>query len=98
MRGDEIFQKYISLGITVICTMLLFIACSKSEKELKNIPKADYLVSYSNAMKDGGYINAYDKKGNEISKIDVDGQSMMSNAKDEKGYYFSHIERVNKMM
>ncbi|MGN4446775.1 hypothetical protein ACTFOB_17950 [Bacillus cereus group sp. MYBK79-1] len=47
-------------------------------------------------MKDGGYIYAYDKKGNEISKID--GQSMMSNAKDEKGYYFSHIERVNKTM
>ncbi|HGH7177374.1 TPA: hypothetical protein ACJMKJ_005015 [Bacillus wiedmannii] len=89
------FQKYISLGIIVICTVFLFVACSKSEKELKNIQKADYLVSYSNAMKDGGYIYAYDKKGNEISKIEIDGQSMMSNTKDEKGYYFSSNRNNN---
>ncbi|WP_141522864.1 hypothetical protein [Bacillus wiedmannii] len=89
------FQKYISLGIIVICMMFLFVACSKSEKELKNIQKADYLVSYSNAMKDGGYIYAYDKKGNEISKIEIDGQSMMSNTKDEKGYYFSSNRNNN---
>ncbi|MES5955607.1 hypothetical protein QCI42_19745 [Bacillus fungorum] len=89
------FQKYISLGIIVICMMFLFVACSKSEKELKDIQKADYLVSYSNTMKDGGYIYAYDKKGNEISKIDVDGQSMMSNTKDEKGYYFSSNRNNN---
>lgn len=88
MRGDDIFQKYNSLAIIVICTMFLFVACSKSDKELKNIQQADYLVSYSNAMKNGGYIYAYDKKGHEISKVEVDGQSMMSNAKDEKGYYF----------
>ena len=66
-----------------------FVACSKNDTELKDIQRADYLVSYSNAMKNGGYMYAYDKKGNEISKIEVDGQSMMSNAKDEKGYYFS---------
>ncbi|PFN20315.1 hypothetical protein [Bacillus cereus] len=88
-------QKYTSLGIIVICTMFLFVACSKNDKELKNIQQADYLVSYSNAMKDGGYIYAYDKKGNEISKMEVDGQGMMSNAKDEKGYYFSS-SRNNK--
>jgi len=35
------FQKYILLGIIVICTMFLFVACSKSEKELKGIQKAD---------------------------------------------------------
>ena len=58
-----------------------FVACSKSDTELKDIQKADYLVSYSNAMKAGSYIYAYDKKGNEISKIEVDGQSIMSNAK-----------------
>ncbi|HDR8180797.1 TPA: hypothetical protein QC116_006112 [Bacillus thuringiensis] len=89
------FQKYISLGIIVICTMFLFVACSKSDKELKDIQKADYLVSYSNAMKDGGYIYAYDKKGSEISKIEIDGQSMMSNAKDERGYYFSSNRNNN---
>ncbi|PEX83850.1 hypothetical protein [Bacillus cereus] len=88
-------QKYTSLGIIVICTMFLFVACSKNDKELQNIQQADYLVSYSNAMKDGGYIYAYDKKGNEISKMEVDGQGMMSNAKDEKGYYFSS-SRNNK--
>lgn len=75
--------------------MFLFVACSKSEKELKDIQKADYLVSYSNAMKDGGYIYGYDKKGNEISKIEIDGQSMISNAKDEKGYYFSSNRNNN---
>ncbi|MGH0552059.1 hypothetical protein ACQVQB_02940 [Bacillus pretiosus] len=89
------FQKYNSLGIIVICTVYLFVACSESDKELKDIQKADYLVSYSNAMKDGGYIYAYDKKGNEISKIDVDGQSMMSNAEDERGYYFSSNRNNN---
>ncbi|WP_000939657.1 hypothetical protein [Bacillus cereus] len=88
-------QKYTSLGIIVICTMFLFVACSKKDKGLQNIQQADYLVSYSNAMKDGGYIYAYDKKGNEISKMEVDGQGMMSNAKDEKGYYFSS-SRNNK--
>ncbi|PEA07487.1 hypothetical protein CN425_09855 [Bacillus cereus] len=88
-------QKYTSLGIIVICTMFLFVACSKNDKEFQNIQQADYLVSYSNAMKDGGYIYAYDKKGNEISKMEVDGQGMMSNAKDEKGYYFSS-SRNNK--
>ncbi|MGD6891866.1 hypothetical protein [Bacillus mobilis] len=89
------FQKYISLGIVIICTVFLFVACSKNGKELKDIQKADYLVSYSNAMKDGGYIYAYDKKGNEISKIEIDGQSMVSNAKDEKGYYFSSNRNNN---
>lgn len=89
------FQKYNSLAIIVICTMFLLVACSKSDKELKNIQQADYLVSYSNAMKDGGYIYAYDKKGNTISKMEVDGQSMMSNAKDEKGYYFSSNRNNN---
>ncbi len=89
------FQKYNSLAIIVICTMFLLIACSKSDRELKNIQQADYLVSYSNAMKDGGYIYAYDKKGNTISKMEVDGQSMMSNAKDEKGYYFSSNRNNN---
>lgn len=93
--GDDMFQKYNSLGIIVICTMFLFVACSKNDKELKEIQKANYLVSYSNAMKNGGYIYAYDKKGNEISKIEVDGQSMMSNAKDEKGYYFSSNRNNN---
>ena len=43
-------------------------------------------------MKDGGYIYAYDKKGNTISKMEVDGQSMMSNAKDEKDTTFHQIE------
>ncbi|EEL45005.1 hypothetical protein bcere0021_28690 [Bacillus cereus Rock3-42] len=71
------------------------VACSKSDKELKNIQQADYLVSYSNAMKNGGYIYAYDKKGHESSKVEVDGQSMMSNAKDEKGYYFSSNRNNN---
>ncbi|WP_156575212.1 hypothetical protein [Bacillus luti] len=89
------FQKYNSLAIIVICTMFLFVACSKSDTELKDIQRADYLVSYSNAMKNGGYMYAYDKKGNEISKIEVDGQSMMSNAKDEKGYYFSSSRNNN---
>ncbi|MCV5526626.1 hypothetical protein OFN18_31645, partial [Escherichia coli] len=59
------FQKYNSLAIIVICTIFLLVACSKSDKELKNIQQADYLVSYSNAMKNGGYIYAYDKKGHE---------------------------------
>lgn len=95
MWGDCMLQKYTSLGIIVICTMFLFVACSKKDKGLQNIQQADYLVSYSNAMKDGGYIYAYDKKGNEISKMEVDGQGMMSNAKDEKGYYFSS-SRNNK--
>ncbi|MCW1240640.1 MULTISPECIES: hypothetical protein [Bacillus] len=54
------FQKYISLGIIVICTMLLFVASLKSDKKLQDIQKVDYLVSYSNVMKDGGYINAYE--------------------------------------
>ncbi len=54
------FQKYNSLIIIVICTMFLFVACSKSDKELKDIQKVDYLVSYSNAMKAGGYIYAYE--------------------------------------
>ncbi|MCC2389243.1 hypothetical protein [Bacillus pacificus] len=89
------FQKYNSLAIIVICTMFLFVACSKSDTELKNIQKVDYLVSYSNAMKAGGYIYAYDKKGNEISKIEVDGQSIMSNAKDGEGYYFSSNRNNN---
>lgn len=89
------FQKYNSLAIIVICTMFLFVACSKIDTELKDIQRADYLVSYSNAMKNGGYMYAYDKKGNEISKIEVDGQSMMSNAKDEKGYYFSSSRNNN---
>jgi len=75
--------------------MFLFVACSKSDTELKNIQKVDYLVSYSNAMKAGGYIYAYDKKGNEISKIEVDGQSIMSNAKDGEGYYFSSNRNNN---
>ncbi|ACK62302.1 MULTISPECIES: hypothetical protein [Bacillus] len=91
-------KKYISLVKVIICTMFLFVGCSKnvnSGKELKNIQQADYLVSYSNAMKDGGYIYAYDKKGNTISKMEVDGQSMMSNAKDEKGYYFSSNRNNN---
>ena len=69
-----------------------FVACSKSDTELKNIQKVDYLVSYSNAMKAGGYIYAYDKKGNEISKIEVDGQSIMSNAKDGEGTTSHQIE------
>ena len=56
---------------------------------MSHVQKTDYLVSYSNALKDGGYISTYDKKGNEISKVAVDGQSIMSNAKDEKKYYFS---------
>lgn len=60
MRGDDMFQKYILLGNIVICTMFLFVACSKSDKKLQDIQKADYLVSYSNAMKDGGYIYAYE--------------------------------------
>ncbi|MGN4670808.1 hypothetical protein [Bacillus cereus group sp. MYBK225-1] len=89
------FQKYNSLTIIVICTMFLFVACSKSDTELKDIQKADYLVSYSNAMKAGSYIYAYDKKGNTISKMEVDGQSMISNAKDEKGYYFSSNRNNN---
>ncbi|KZD26076.1 hypothetical protein [Bacillus cereus] len=89
------FQKYNSLAIIVICTMFLFVACSKSDTELKDIQRADYLVSYSNAMKNDGYIYAYDKKGNEISKIEVDGQSIMSNAKDEEGYYFSSNRNNN---
>lgn len=89
------FQKYISLGIIVTCMMFLFVACSQNDKELKNIQKADYLVSYSNAMKKGGYIYAFDKKGNEISKIEVDGQSIMSNAKDEESYYFSSNRNNN---
>ncbi|HDR7281328.1 MULTISPECIES: hypothetical protein [Bacillus cereus group] len=89
------FQKYNSLAIIVICTMFLFVACSKSDTELKDIQKVDYLVSYSNAMKAGGYIYAYDKKGNEISKIEVDGQSIMSNAKDGEGYYFSSNRNNN---
>ncbi|MCU4757111.1 MULTISPECIES: hypothetical protein [Bacillus] len=91
-------KKYISLVKVIICTMFLFVGCSKNVnggKELKNIQQADYLVSYSNAMKDGGYIYAYDKKGNTISKMEVDGQSMMSNAKDEKGYYFSSNRNNN---
>ena len=46
-------------------------------------------------MKAGGYIYAYDKKGNEISKIEVDGQSIMSNAKDGEGYYFSSNRNNN---
>lgn len=46
-------------------------------------------------MKAGSYIYAYDKKGNTISKMEVDGQSMMSNAKDEKGYYFSSNRNNN---
>lgn len=75
--------------------MFLFVACSKSDTELKDIQKADYLVSYSNAMKAGSYIYAYDKKGNKISKMEVDGQSMISNAKDEKGYYFSSNRNNN---
>ncbi len=33
------FQKYNSLAIIVICTMFLFVACSKSDTELKNIQK-----------------------------------------------------------
>ncbi|AIY77969.1 TPA: hypothetical protein ACLQU7_005988 [Bacillus tropicus] len=89
------FQKCNSLTIIVICTMFLFVACSKSDTELKDIQKADYLVSYSNAMKAGSYIYAYDKKGNTISKMEVDGQSMISNAKDEKGYYFSSNRNNN---
>ena len=89
------FQKCNSLTIIVICTMFLFVACSKSDTELKDIQKADYLVSYSNAMKAGSYIYAYDKKGNKISKMEVDGQSMISNAKDEKGYYFSSNRNNN---
>ncbi|MDA2164809.1 hypothetical protein PDN18_02450 [Bacillus cereus] len=89
------FQKYNSLVIIVICTMFLFVACSKSDTELKDIQKVDYLVSYSNAMKAGGYIYAYDKKGNEISKIEVDGQSIMSNAKGGEGYYFSSNRNNN---
>ncbi|KXY10890.1 MULTISPECIES: hypothetical protein [unclassified Bacillus (in: firmicutes)] len=89
------FQKCNSLTIIVICTMFLFVACSKSDTELKDIQKADYLVSYSNAMKSGSYIYAYDKKGNTISKMEVDGQSMISNAKDEKGYYFSSNRNNN---
>lgn len=60
MRGDDMFQKYNSLAIIVICTMFLLVACPKSDKELKNIQQADYLVSYSNAMKNGGYIYAYE--------------------------------------
>ncbi|MCU0096154.1 hypothetical protein N7917_18305 [Bacillus sp. OR9] len=91
-------KKYISIVKVIICTMFLFVGCSKNVnggKELKNIQQADYLVSYSNAMKDGGYIYAYDKKGNTISKMEVDGQSMMSNAKDEKGYYFSSNRNNN---
>ncbi len=44
----------------VICMMCFFVACSKSDKKLQDIQKADYLVSYSNAMKDGGYIYAYE--------------------------------------
>lgn len=75
--------------------MFLFVACSKSDTELKDIQKADYPVSYSNAMKAGSYIYAYDKKGNEISKIEVDGQSIMSNAKDGEGYYFSSNRNNN---
>ncbi|MBH0345907.1 hypothetical protein BK731_14290 [Bacillus thuringiensis serovar muju] len=89
------FQKYNSLVIIVICTMFLFVACSKSDTELKDIQKVDYLVSFSNAMKAGGYIYAYDKKGNEISKIEVDGQSIMSNAKGGEGYYFSSNRNNN---
>ncbi|QDQ06557.1 hypothetical protein [Bacillus sp. BD59S] len=89
------FQKYNSLVVIVICTMFLFVACSKSDTELKDIQKVDYLVSYSNAMKAGGYIYAYDKKGNEISKIEVDGQSIMSNAKGGEGYYFSSNRNNN---
>ncbi|MED1304373.1 hypothetical protein BK704_29535 [[Bacillus thuringiensis] serovar konkukian] len=89
------FQKYNSLVIIVICTMFLFVACSKSDTELKDIQKVDYLVSYSNAMKAGGYIYAYDKKGNEISKIEVDGQRIMSNAKGGEGYYFSSNRNNN---
>ncbi|MGK9485933.1 hypothetical protein [Bacillus tropicus] len=89
------FQKYNSLTIIVICTMFLFVACSKSDTELKDIQKADYLVSYSNAMKAGSYIYAYDKKGNEVSKIEVDGQSIMSNAKDGERYYFSSNRNNN---
>ncbi|MGM2508071.1 hypothetical protein ACS2OW_02455 [Bacillus cereus group sp. BceL035] len=89
------FQKCNSLTIIVICTMFLFVACSKSDTELKDIQKADYLVSYSNAMNAGSYIYAYDKKGNTISKMEVDGQSMISNAKDEKGYYFSSNRNNN---
>ncbi|MGF9940309.1 hypothetical protein ABEX73_20675 [Bacillus anthracis] len=54
------FQKYNSLAIIVICTMFLLVACPKSDKEFKNIQQADYLVSYSNAMKNGGYIYAYE--------------------------------------
>ncbi|MDA1533300.1 hypothetical protein ABEY32_12315 [Bacillus tropicus] len=89
------FQKYNSLTIIVICTMFLFVACSKSDTELKDIQKADYLVSYSNAMKAGSYIYAYDKKGHEVSKIEVDGQSIMSNAKDGERYYFSSNRNNN---
>ncbi|MEI4828736.1 hypothetical protein WAX78_04630 [Bacillus sp. FJAT-53711] len=46
-------------------------------------------MSYTNGFKTGGYLTTYDKEGNVLAKAPIEGQSIITNAKDENGYYFS---------
>ncbi|MFC5772798.1 hypothetical protein [Ectobacillus antri] len=86
-------------SISILCCTIFLTSCSNessislssksSERALKQISNAEYLVSYTNGLKPGGYLTTYDKEGNVLEKASIEGQSIITNAKDEDTYYFS---------
>ncbi|WP_440604619.1 hypothetical protein [Bacillus sp. GB_SG_008] len=46
-------------------------------------------MSYTNGFKSGGYLTTYDKEGNVLEQAPIEGQSIITNAKDENAYYFA---------
>ncbi len=87
-------------SVSILCCIIFLTSCisnesstslfpKSSEKALKQISKAEYLVSYTNGFKSGGYLTTYDKEGNVLEQAPIEGQSIITNAKDENAYYFA---------
>jgi hypothetical protein len=92
-------KKMFVSSICFLCCTVFLASCSsekssylpeKGNKEtLKGINQAEFLVSYTNELKTGGYLVTYSKEGEILGQSSIEGQGIITNAKEDNKYYFS---------
>lgn len=92
-------KKLKFLGISVVFVsmfLMLFsnnkIAATAQDNQvdtLKNFNQTEYLISYTDMFKPGGYLATYDKNGKLLDQSKIKAQQILSNTKNDNMYYFS---------
>lgn len=92
-------KKFKFLGGSVIFAFMFLMLFSNNKiaatvqnnqvDTLKNFNQTEYLISYTDMFKPGGYLATYDKNGKLLDQSKIKAQQILSNTKNDNMYYFS---------